>query len=53
MKTREILLDTGPIVAFLNKRDQYHEWVIEQFAELLPPFYTCEAVLSEACYLLR
>lgn len=31
----------------------HHQWVIEQMAELRPPLFTCEAVLSEACFLLR
>ena len=40
-------------VALLNRRDQYHEWAKLQWANTAPPFLTCEAVLSEACYLLR
>jgi predicted nucleic acid-binding protein len=47
------LLDAGPLVAFLNRGDRYHRWAIEQMAELEPPLLTCEAVLSEACVLLR
>ncbi len=50
---KKILLDTGPIVAFLNSNDQYHEWSIEQFKNLEPPFLTCESVVSESCFLLR
>lgn len=52
MKTR-VLMDTGPLVAFLNRKDRYHAWVGEQLAEIAPPLLTCEAVLSEACFLLR
>ena len=48
-----IILDTGPIVAFLNKRDRYFTWVSEAFNLLEPPVYTCESVISEACFLLR
>jgi len=48
-----ILLDTGPLVAFLDRRDAFHEWAKSQFAETEPPAITCEAVLSEACFLLR
>jgi predicted nucleic acid-binding protein len=47
------LVDTGPIVAFLNRRDRHHGWAVETFATLRPPLLTCEAVLSEAAYLLR
>jgi predicted nucleic acid-binding protein len=51
--TESILVDTGPIVAFLNERDRYHEWSREIFAGLGYPVMSCEAVLSEACFLLR
>lgn len=47
------LVDTGPIVAFLNRRDRYHKWTVDQLAAVSPPLYTCEAVLSEAFFLLR
>lgn len=53
MKPKRIIIDTGPIVAFLNKSDKYHEWAMIQFSQLVPPFYTCESVISEACFLLR
>jgi len=46
------LLDTGPLVAFLHRRDRYHQWASEQFSRINPPMYTCEPVLTEACYLL-
>ena len=48
-----VLVNTGPIVAFLNGRDRYHEWSKETFAEIEAPVMSCEAVLSEACFLLR
>ncbi|MCI2430371.1 PIN domain-containing protein [Candidatus Acetothermia bacterium] len=50
--TSRVILDTGPLVAFLNKRDRYHRWAAEQLAQLEPPLYTCEGVISEACFLL-
>lgn len=46
------LVDTGPLVAFLNRRDGLHEWSTERFASLPAPLLTCEAVLSEACFLM-
>jgi len=49
---RGIIIDAGPIVAFLSRRDQYHEWAVAQLAGIAPPLLTCEAVLSEACFLL-
>ena len=50
---RATIVDTGPIVAFLNARDRHHAWAADQFASLAPPLLTCEAVLSEASYLVR
>lgn len=50
---RAVLLDTGPLVAGLNRRDHFHEWARAQLAVVAPPLLTCEAVLAEACYLLR
>jgi len=47
------LVDTGPLVASINRRDRFHEWAKAQLAQLEPPLLTCEAVLVEACFLLR
>ena len=52
MKPR-ILLDTGPLVAFLHAGDTHHEWAREQFSRLEAPLLTCEAVIAESCHLLR
>ena len=49
---RVVVLDTGPLVAFLHRRDRYHHWAVEQFGRIDAPMYTCEPVLSEACHLL-
>ncbi len=48
-----VLADTGPIVAYLNGRDRHHAWAVEVFKQLRPPLLTCEAVLSEAVFLVR
>lgn len=47
-----VLLDTGPLVALLDRRDHHHEWARVQWEDVRPPLLTCESVLSEACYLL-
>ena len=48
-----IIIDTGPLVALLNKRDKFHEWSKEKLKNIEPPLLTCESVISEACFLLR
>lgn len=50
---RHALVDTGPLVALLNRRDQHHAWALEAFSSLQAPACTCDAVLSEACFLVR
>jgi len=50
---REVIVDTGPIVALLNARDEFHEWTREAMDAVQPPMLTCEAVLTEASYLVR
>jgi predicted nucleic acid-binding protein len=47
------IIDTGPLIAMVRKRDQYHKWALQQSAKLNQPFLTCESVLSEAWFLLR
>ena len=48
-----VLVDTGPLVALLNRRDRFHSWAKARMGELSSPLFTCEPVLAEACYLLR
>ena len=47
------LLDTGPIVALLSKDDAEHASAKQLFSESLTPFRCCEAVVAEACFLMR
>jgi predicted nucleic acid-binding protein len=48
-----LLLDTGPLVSFLAAGLEHSEWVVEQWKRLKPPMLTCEAVLTEAAFLLK
>jgi predicted nucleic acid-binding protein len=50
---KSILLDTGVIVALLDRSEQYHTQCVEVLSELTGALVTCEAVVAEACYLLR
>jgi predicted nucleic acid-binding protein len=47
-----VIVDTGPLVAFLAEREKHHDWCGAQFEDLPAPFLTCEAVLTEAYYLV-
>jgi predicted nucleic acid-binding protein len=46
------IVDTGPLVAVINQRDEFHSWAVGVFANLTGPLLTCEAVLSEVQFLL-
>jgi len=46
------LIDTGPIVALLVAEDAHSAWARRVWGELEPPLLTCEAVLSEAQFLI-
>jgi uncharacterized protein len=48
-----VLLDTGPLVALLSADDANHERARRLFGACVPPLRTCEAVLAEACFLMR
>jgi predicted nucleic acid-binding protein len=49
----DAILDTGPLVGALDADDQWHAWAVEAFAGIRQPAITCDAVISEACFLLR
>ena len=48
-----VLVDTGPLVAILDASDRFHDWAAANLKGIQPPLITCEAVLSELCFLLR
>ena len=48
-----VIVDTGPVVALLDTDEAHHDWARSRFAALKPPLLTCEAVLSEASFLLQ
>jgi predicted nucleic acid-binding protein len=50
---KTVFLDTGPLVAILDKRDQHHLWAQASLSEISGEMVTCESVLSEAIYLTK
>jgi predicted nucleic acid-binding protein len=50
---KSTLVDTGPLVALLSRSDQHQAWARREFGRLTPPLLTCEAVLSEAQFLVN
>jgi predicted nucleic acid-binding protein len=50
---KPILLDTGVIIAWLDRSERYHAQAASLAQGLRQPFITCEAVIAEAFHLLR
>jgi len=48
-----VLLDTGPIVASLDRSDPHHEWVTQRFASIRGRLLTTGAVVTEAAFFLQ
>jgi len=46
------IVDTGPLVAFFDRAERHHRWVVERIDGLEAPLLVCEPVLTEAMYLL-
>ena len=49
----EVLIDTGAILALLDKRDHWHTPCLHTFEQLRFPLQTSEAVLTETFHLIR
>jgi predicted nucleic acid-binding protein len=45
------IVDTGPLVAMMNRADHHHAWTVGALESLAAPLWTCEPVLTEAAYL--
>ena len=50
---KSVLLDTGVIVASLDRSERFHRICAGTVAGTSAPLVTCEAVIVESCYLLR
>lgn len=48
-----VIIDTGVLVAYLNQREQFHNWAKIELNKIKPPLLTCEAVIVESCFLLQ
>ena len=48
-----VIADAGPLVAYLDRRDRHHAWAVKMMQGFTESLWTCEAVLSEAAFLLR
>ena len=49
----KILIDSGPLIAFLSSSEHYHRWVLEQMSQMDGDLVTTESVLSEVVFLMK
>jgi predicted nucleic acid-binding protein len=49
---KDVVLDTGPLVALLDRRDQWHQRCAVVWPDLAPRCVTTEAVVTEATHLV-
>ena len=52
MSSAVTLVDTGVLVALLNRKEQHHTWAAEKTRMLPAPLLTCEPVLTETYFLV-
>ena len=50
---KPVLVDTGVIVALLDRSERHHARCVTVMEGLERPLVTCEPVIAESCYLLR
>ncbi len=48
----DAIVDTGALVAFLDRAERHHAWIVERIKNLEPPLLLCEPVIVETLYLL-
>jgi len=46
------LVDSGALVALLNRKEQHHAWAVEMSRTLPAPYLTSEPVLTETYFLV-
>jgi predicted nucleic acid-binding protein len=49
---RAAIVDTGPLVAFLDRAEHHHRSAAQRIEELDTPLLLCEPVLAETMHLL-
>jgi predicted nucleic acid-binding protein len=48
-----IIIDTGPLLAFLDKGEQFHRWAAQKIGQIRDPLLTCVPVITETVFLMQ
>jgi predicted nucleic acid-binding protein len=48
-----VILDTSALVAAVDRSEQFHAWALNALQHIRPPLITCDAVITESCFLLE
>lgn len=51
--SKTVIADASALIALIYEKDAQHEWAKSQVVNLRTPYLTCEAVIAEACFLLK
>ena len=51
--SRLVIVDTAAIVGYLSETDPWHAAADAFFEKLPKPFLTCEAAITESCFLMQ
>lgn len=50
---RWVIVDAGPLTAFMDAEDAWHSWAVKIFEEVEGPMLTVEPVIAEVMFLLK
>jgi len=51
--SKPIILDASVFVSLIDRGDRWHKWAVSELAKISPPLLTCEAAITETCFLLQ
>lgn len=50
---KKVLIDTGPVISLLNKRDSHHIWATYSLNQFFDPLYIVTASVTEVLFILK
>jgi uncharacterized protein len=50
---KRVIVGTGPLVAFMDRGEPFHDWSVAQLEQMRGSLVSCEAVIAETDYIVR